>query len=306
MLVLVAGATGNLGQYLVDSLHSRGHQVRALGRTPSKLEPSRQEKLESFVQSEAYHDVAALDRACQGVDAVICAYSGIPELQLEGQLLLLRAAERAGVKKYVAHSWNMDWRDMKLGDHESYDPFISFRHHVEGSSDIKPNYIFSGILAEVLFSAPGHVSFSPTNNGCWDHERKIMEVWGTGDEIWHWTSEHDAAKFTAAIIERDEAAEGGFWSVCSGANTLKEIAMTYGKVRDCEVDIQKKGDVNALRERALEGRRQGSRKNFWTYIGWFYQLYTVDGTWTLRELDNEKLGVKGTSLGEFLRQNPGL
>ncbi|KAL2677244.1 hypothetical protein Neosp_011012 [[Neocosmospora] mangrovei] len=106
MLVLIAGATGNLGQKLIDSLHSHGHQVRALGRNPSKLEAPRREKLESFVQSEAYYDIPTLDRACKGVDVVICAYQGIPQLQLEGQLLLLRAAERSGVKTYVAHCWS--------------------------------------------------------------------------------------------------------------------------------------------------------------------------------------------------------
>ncbi|EMT69352.1 hypothetical protein FOC4_h10016918, partial [Fusarium odoratissimum] len=37
MLVLVAGATGNLGQKLIDSLYSRGHQVRGPGRNPHKI-----------------------------------------------------------------------------------------------------------------------------------------------------------------------------------------------------------------------------------------------------------------------------
>ena len=54
--------------------------------------------LESFVESKAYYDVPALEQAVRDVDAVICAYGGLPELALDGQLLLLRAAERAGVK----------------------------------------------------------------------------------------------------------------------------------------------------------------------------------------------------------------
>ncbi|KAJ4141966.1 hypothetical protein NW754_014755 [Fusarium falciforme] len=306
MLVLIAGATGNLGQKLIDSLYSHGHQVRALGRNPSKLEPSRREKLESFVQSEAYYDIPALDRACKGVDVVICAYQGIPQLQLEGQLLLLRAAERAGVKTYVAHCWSYDWRNMKLGVQESYDPFISFRNHVDLSSNLKPIYIFTGVLAEVLFSAPGHGHFSPAHNGVWDLESKKMEIWGTGEEIWHWTTERDAAEFTTAIIERDDAPQGGDWTVCSGSSTLKELATIYGKVRNCKVDIRMKGTVDELRERALEARRQGSRRNYWPYIGWFYQLHTVDGTWSLGELDNERLGVKTTGFDEFLREYPTL
>src|SRR5690349_11238420 len=83
MLVLIAGITGNMGQKLTTSLLSHGHHVRGLGRSPSKLPSSLSTQLESFIQSTAYHDIPALDKACTGVDAVICAYSGTPELLLE-------------------------------------------------------------------------------------------------------------------------------------------------------------------------------------------------------------------------------
>lgn len=39
-------------------------------------------------------------------------------------------------------------------------------------------------------------------------------------------------------------------------------------------------------------------------VGWFYQLYTVDGTWTLKDLDNRKLDVKTTRLDQFIKDNP--
>ncbi|KAK2129079.1 hypothetical protein NOF04DRAFT_1343986 [Fusarium oxysporum II5] len=192
MLVLVAGATGNLGQKLIDSLYSRGHQVRA-----------RRDKLECFVQSEPYYDVPAIESACKVVDAVICAYTGMPESSLDGQLLLFRAVEREGIKKYVAASWNFDWKNMNLGVHES-----------------------------------------PANKGAWDPKRKAMGIWGT-------------AEFTVAVIGRDYASEGGI-----------DIAKTYGQVRNCHVDIRKRGGGE--------------------------------------ELDNDKLYVKTTSLEEFLRQYPQL
>lgn len=303
MLVLVAGATGNIGQHLIDSLTKRGHQVRALARNSSKLPAERLEKLEVFVSSKSYYDIDALDHACANVDAVISAYAGIPELQLEGQLLLLRAAERAGVTRFISASWNYDWRDMSLGMQESYDPYISFRRHVDISSSIRPIYIFSGVLAEVLFSIPGHGDFSPKNHGVWDPASKTMEIYGTGQEVWHWTTEKDAAEFAAELIQRDDAAQGGFWTLCSGVHTLPELAMAYERVRGSKVDIQYKGTVSDLREKALEARKQGCAKNYWDYIGWFYQLYTVDGTWTLKDLQNDIIGVSTTSIEDFLRDS---
>lgn len=304
MLVLVAGATGNIGKNLIEKLVARDHQVRCLSRNPSKLDPSLHEQLESFVQSDNYYDIPALDRACHGVDAIVCAYAALPELQLDGQLLLLRAAERAGVTKFVAASWNYDWRHMKLGEHEVYDPYISFRSHAEMSSPIKPVYILTGVFAEVLFCVPGNAPYSTAHNGVWCPENKRMEVWGSGDEIWHWTTEADAAEYTVAVLEHKDAAKGGLWSVCSGANSLRELSSIYGTVRDRHVDVVVKGSAEELRATADEARQRCGAKKFWEYIGYFVQLYTIEETWVLKDIDNSKLDVQPTTFGEFLQQYP--
>ncbi|KAI1442560.1 NAD(P)-binding protein [Annulohypoxylon stygium] len=307
MLVLVTGATGNIGRYSINSLLARGHQVRILARNASsKLSPDTLSRLEGVIQSTGYDDIDSLNRGCAGVDAIVNAYSGRPELTLEGQLLLLRAAERAGVKRFVAACWSYDWTALKLGQHESYDPFIAFHNHVELTSSIRPIYILTGVFAEVFFATPGHGDFTPQNHGCWDPQRKRLEIWGTGNESWHWTTEQDAAEFAAEIVQRDDAAEGGFWRLCSGVNNLREIAAAYETARGVKVEVEVMGTVEELRERALQARREGSRRNFWSYIGWFYQLFTVDGTWTLKTLDNEKLGLRTTTLQQFLRQNPSI
>ena len=39
-----------------------------------------------------------MDRATRGVDAIICSFAAVPEMYMESQMLLIRAAERAGVK----------------------------------------------------------------------------------------------------------------------------------------------------------------------------------------------------------------
>ena len=304
MLVLVAGATGNIGQHLINSLTSRGHQVRALVRNPEKLNGAARGKLEGIVQFENLYDVPVFHQACKGVDAVINAWTGAPQLQLEGQLMLLSAVERAGVKIYVAAGWSYDWRKVELGQHESYDGFKAFHNQVQKTSSIKPIYILSGVLAEVFFSAPGHVDFGAANGGCWDVKNKTMAVWGTGNEPWHWTTERDAAEFAAAIIERSDAPEGGFWTVCSGVNSLREIADTYSKVRGCDVRVAERGSIDDLRSTALEARSNGTLQGFWGYIIWFYHLHAIDGTYVLGDLDNDKLDVRTTSLEDFLREYP--
>ncbi|KAL5613095.1 hypothetical protein FOVSG1_002158 [Fusarium oxysporum f. sp. vasinfectum] len=304
MLVLVTGVTGNLGLHLIDSLSSRGHKVRGLGRSPDKLTEEQRSKLESFVRIQNYWDVDALDRACNGVDAVICAYAGTPVMHLDAQLLLLRAAERAGISRFLAASWNCDWRQLQLDMHQSYDACIAFYQQAKLTSTIKPIWLLTGGLTEVYFSVPGHGNFSPAYNGPWDPENKTVDIWGTGHEKWDLTTEKDAAEFSAAVVERDDAAEGGFWELHSGAYSPRELAKIYKEVRGIEITFKERGSLDDLRKLAYSMREQKPYNDYYGFIGLFYQLFQLDGTYSLKNLDNEKLKVKTTSMEEFLRQNP--
>lgn len=304
MLVLVPGVTGNLGLHLIDSLVSRGHQVRGLGRSPAKLTSEQLSKLESFVEIKNYYDTDALDTACAGADAIICAYAGTPIMHLDAQLILLRAAERAGITRFLAASWNCDWRQLKLGMHQSYDATIAFYQQAKLTSSIKPIYILTGGLAEVYFSLPGHGNFSPAYNGPWDPEKKTVDIWGTGDETWDLTTEKDAAEFSAEVIQRDDAPEGGFWELHSGAYTVRELARIYKEVRGVEVGFNHRGTLNDLKDLAYTLRDQKPYNDYYSFIGLFYQLFQLDGTYSLKKLDNHRLNIKTTSIEEFLRENP--
>lgn len=170
---------------------------------------------------------------------------------------------------------------------------------------MKPIWIFTGVLAEVFFSVPGHGDLSPKNHGIWDPIAKSMDVWGTGREKFDWTTEADAAKFSIAIIESPEAHRGGFYSVRSGCHSLREIKATYERVRGSGVKVIEKGSVEELEKTALQARLRGSPLTFWEYIGYFYQLVTINGSAALRNLDNDRFhNVDTTSLEEFLRQTP--
>ncbi|KAL1582066.1 hypothetical protein WHR41_09136 [Cladosporium halotolerans] len=263
MLVLVGGTAGNVAS---GSLTTRGHQVRGLGCDISKLDENLRDKLEH---------------------GIINAVNGAAEMLLDAHFILLRAAQRADVRRFIAATWNYDWRRIQLGDQESYDLKIPFHNHVELTSSMKPTYILSGVLAEVLLSVPGHGDFSPKNHVIRDPEGKSFEVWGTRREIWHWTTQRHAADFAADIVRKDETVEGGFCTVNLGENTLEEIAQVYEAVKGRKVQINKRGAVDELRERALRAWKDGARQRFWEYIGWFYQLHTVGRNYVLSSLDND-------------------
>ena len=106
MQVLVVGGTGTLGRQIARRALDEGHDVRCMVRTPRKA---------SFLQEWGVEltrgdllEPASLDYALEGVDAVIDAATSRPDdpksiyqTDWDGKLNLLRACERAGVKRFV-------------------------------------------------------------------------------------------------------------------------------------------------------------------------------------------------------------
>lgn len=108
MKVLVVGGCGFLGSHLVDALVSRGDIVRVYDRKPELFRP---EAARVEYVYEDFDDAAAIDRAAEGIDAVIHLVSTtIPQTSnanpvfdaqsnVVGSLNLLEACRRHGVGK---------------------------------------------------------------------------------------------------------------------------------------------------------------------------------------------------------------
>ncbi|KAH6669671.1 hypothetical protein F5X68DRAFT_249101 [Plectosphaerella plurivora] len=251
MLVLITGISGNLGQRLASAALARGLQVRGLGRNPDNVSSEVREKLESFVKTEHYYDIPALDRAVTGVDAIISAYSPDPILDLDANLLLLRAAERAGVKVFVASSWNQDWSKNKYGDMEFYDSHIAFEHQAAMTSTIKPVYFITGMFAELLLT-----SFGPGNLKLVDGHGE-MSYYGNGNTVKiPWSTTDDIAAWTIETLINGEGVQdgkGGIFRFCSGQTTIEELAALYEKITGAKVDIIRRGSLEDLEAEVFRG-----------------------------------------------------
>jgi nucleoside-diphosphate-sugar epimerase len=164
--------------------------------------------------------------------------------------------------------------------------------------------MLTGALAEVYFSVPGHGNFSPAHNGPWDSEKHTIDIWGTGDEKWDLTTERDAAEFSVEVIQRDDAPNGGFWELHSGAYSPRELASIYKNVRGIEIAYNYRVALDDLRAFAHSLKDQEPYNDYYSFIGLFYQLFQLDGTYSLKNVENYKLNVNTTSMEDFLRQNP--
>jgi len=97
-MLLVTGATGNVGKAVITALADRGISVRALVRDPVRLPANRPPNLDVVTGDLA--DEQSLTRALEGVEAAFLASSFNPRM-VELQSRFIAAAKAAGVRRLV-------------------------------------------------------------------------------------------------------------------------------------------------------------------------------------------------------------
>ncbi|GKZ38997.1 hypothetical protein AbraIFM66950_011626, partial [Aspergillus brasiliensis] len=246
MLILIAGITGFVGIPCARSAFARGHKVRGLARNIDNLPQDVRDRLEGFETMTSPYDIAAMDRATKGVDAIICSFAAVPEMYMESQMLLIRAAERAGVKIFHATSWNYDWT-LSPGSHEIYDDMRGFSHHVAVSSTIKPIYMFTGAIADYYFKRSRYD---------WDPDTKTFNFHGPSTFPTRYTTAEDIGNYVLEAITAPDAANGGFVRVQSFEASPEDIVKAYSAARGGNITAKLNclGSVKDAEDKLNEGR----------------------------------------------------
>ena len=162
--VLVAGATGYLGQFVVKALKAKGYWIRALGRNPAKLA-----RLEEYADELCIGDVThpdSLTGLCDGIDIVFSSVGitrqkdGLTykDVDYQANRNLLTIAEASGVAKFMyVHVLNAD----KLGHVAMVQAKQAFVDELESSSldfvVVRPTGFFSDMEEFLSMAHSGRV-----------------------------------------------------------------------------------------------------------------------------------------------------
>jgi len=149
-LILVAGATGNLGQRICRELIKRKIPVRAIVRNGSA-----QQKIDALAEMGV--DIVNVDLAneqeligaCNQVSCVVSALAGLREAILETQTKLLNAAVAAGVPHFIPSDFSSDFTLMPAGENRNFDLRKEF-HQILDNSQIRATSIFNGAFSDIL------------------------------------------------------------------------------------------------------------------------------------------------------------
>ncbi len=198
-MVLVAGATGLVGNAVCQKLARRGETVRALVRSSSS--PEKVEALKSAgveIHTGDLKDAASIAQACRGVEAVISTASStmsrqpgdsIESVDSVGQLGLVQAAKNAGVSRFILVSFRRR-NDVPF-------PLSDAKERVESAiRDFNYTIIQASYFMEVWLSPA--LGF--------DYARGTARIFGTGKNPISWVSFLDVAEMCAVAL-RHPAAE---------------------------------------------------------------------------------------------------
>ena len=161
--ILVAGATGYLGGYLVTELRQRGVHVRALARSAAVA--ARVKEAHEVVLGNVTSP-ASLTGICNGVDAVISTIGitrqkdGLTyeQVDFQGNVHLLHEAEASRVKKFLFVSVFNAQQMSHLKIVQAKERFVqALRHSSVASVIVRPNGFFSDMKEFLSMAAKGPV-----------------------------------------------------------------------------------------------------------------------------------------------------
>lgn len=149
-VIALAGASGDLGFRIAKALVDRGSEVRALVRqnVPPE-ERARMEAIGARVVAADPADVNDLARALGGAACVVSALNGLREVMLGRQGVLLDAAVKAGVPRFIPSDYAADFTKTKPGQNRNFDLRRAFMT-VADRAPIEVTSILNGAFLDML------------------------------------------------------------------------------------------------------------------------------------------------------------
>ena len=289
-IILVAGATGDLGGRTINALLDRGAHVRALVRAssnPAKVEKLGQKGVEVIRVGD--WNVSELAAACKGVSCVVSALQGLHDVIVVGQSILLDAAIAAGVPRFIPSDFSSDLTQEAPGENRNFDLRREFHQYLDKTA-IKPTSILNGAFAELLKYNIPFLNF----------KNQTVGYWGTADWRVDFTTKDNTAEYTAAAALDPSTPRilriAGFQV---NANEMAAIASELLHHPFKPVRLGGLEELSAYNKRERAAHPEGEQEVFpsWQQSQYAHSMFST----RLQPLNNDRYGdIKWTGIREIL------
>lgn len=293
-LIVIAGATGNLGRRIVRELRRQGVPVRAIvrpGTSEEKLSKLREQQVE--ISEADLHARAAAVQACRGGSCVISTLLGLRNVIIDTQGALLDAAVQAGVPRFIPSDFSMDFTKLAPGLNRNLDLHREFKARLD-RAPISSTTILNGAFMNLLTGEAPLILF------------KIKRVlyWGAApDQLMDFTTMDDTAAYTAQAALDSEAPP--ILRIAGQQISADGLAKLASEVSGRHFRTLRGGSLKRL-TRIIQVTRSltpNSEAPFPVWQGMQYLYCMFEGSGTLAPLDNGRYpNLRWTSVRTLLKQ----
>ncbi|MES2649218.1 MAG: NmrA family NAD(P)-binding protein [Bacteroidota bacterium] len=291
-IVVVAGATGNLGGKIVQALLDKKADVRAVVRLGTSDQKVRDlELMGASVVEVDMQNVAAIAAACSNASCVVSALSGLRDVIIDTQKLLLDGALKAGVPRFIPSDFCLDFTPFEPGENRNLDWRREFHLYLD-SAPIAATSIFNGAFMELLTGDMPLILYG---------QKRIL-FWGEKAHRMPFTTIADTAEYTAnAAID---STTPRYLRVAGDQRSPMEFKLIMTKITGNKFRLFRAGNKHVLSIliRIAKVFAPGKGELYPAFQGMQYMRNMIDNRSDLNDADSNRYHTQWTSISDYLQK----
>ena len=273
--VLLAGATGMLGSHIAARLlDAPDTRVRLLVRAGDDVD--KRDLLGPLVARGAetitgdLADADSLARATEGVDVIVSAVQGGPDVIIDGQVALAEAGKRNGVRRILPSDYALDIFKATPGEHMMFDLRRTADEQIEATG-LEHIHVLQGAFMQMFTPGMGTIGDG------------TVSFWGDGTAPIEVTSVPDTAHMIARVA-LDRSAQSGPFAFYGDRISILDAARVVEQQTGQTLERRSLGTEAELRAAHAEALKSDPYKA----VMLAYNLYMLTGQTALSDVQNDR------------------
>jgi hypothetical protein len=277
-IILVAGATGNLGLRIVKALLKEDAEIRVLVRSNSDTEKIKMlESLGVKIYVINNWSLEELITPCMGVSCVVSSLAGLREVVIDTQKVLLESAIAAAVPRFIPSDYSLDFTNFSYGENRNLDLRREFHEYLDKAS-ISATSIFNGAFSELLTNEMPTILF----------KQKMILYWGNANYRWGFTTMDNTAEYTAKVAV--DSSTPRYLRIAGDLINPLEMKVVASKVTGQQFRLFRPGGKSLLGIIIKLTRKlaPGEKELYPAWQGMQYMRNMIDERSKIKKLDNDR------------------
>lgn len=290
-IIVIAGATGDLGGRIAKVLLEKGAKVHSLVRATSDTEKVKKlEQMGAKIFSIDMSDSKEIAKACEGAFCVISALAGLRDVIIDTQKKLVDGAVMAGVPHFIPSDFSLDFTDLAIGQNRNLDLRREFHEYLD-ETPIASTTIFNGPFMDLLTGQMPMIL---------DKQKWILH-WGNPDQSIDFTTMDDTAEFTANVAMDDSTPR--FLRIAGDQITPRQMVKVVSEITGKEFSLFKAGGIGLINGiiKTMKFFSPAKKELYPIWQGMQYMRDMMEGRVVIKTYDNNRYeNMKWTSVKELL------